>query len=174
MCLLASHRLHLKSNLANDDEPSTMANDNCRKTKWNETTKKNKIVKWNETVAPRIRAPEYTTGVVGMSVNIKCTVNAKPTPKVIFWRDHDGRIPVILGNNYRMQIDNDTEVRRWTRTRTHSTHTRAYTNTFARLLFTHHFYLVYVLCVFFSVGLFVRGYLVRACTISQNGSAHTP
>lgn len=46
-----------------------------------------------------------------MSVDIKCTVNAKPAPKVIFWRDHDGRIPVILGNNYRMKIDNDTEVR---------------------------------------------------------------
>lgn len=71
-------------------------------------------MKWNETVAPRIRAPEYTTGVVGMSVDIKCTVNAKPVPKVIFWRDHDGRIPVILGNNYRMKIDNDTEVRNGT------------------------------------------------------------
>lgn len=46
-----------------------------------------------------------------MSVDIKCKVNAKPTPKVIFWRDHNGRVPVILGNNYHMKIDNDTEVR---------------------------------------------------------------
>lgn len=68
-------------------------------------------VKWKwETVAPRIKSPEYATGVIGKTADIKCTVDAKPTPKVIFWRDHDGRIPVILGNNYRMKIDNDTEV----------------------------------------------------------------
>lgn len=74
-----------------------------------------------------------------MSVDIKCTVNAKPAPKVIFWRDHDGRIPVILGNNYRMKIDNDTEVRDASR-RTRIRHTP--------FLFPFRF------CDFFSLSLF--------------------
>lgn len=65
---------------------------------------------WGPTVAPHIEAPEYVTGILGKSANIKCVVSARPPPKMFFWRDHDGRVPVILGNNYQMKIDNYTEV----------------------------------------------------------------
>lgn len=66
--------------------------------------------KWNTSVAPHIEIPEYVTGILGKRVNIKCVVSARPRPKIFFWRDHDGRVPVILGNNYQMKIDNYTEV----------------------------------------------------------------
>lgn len=36
---------------------------------------------------------------------MKCTVKAKPAPKVIFWRDHEGRVPVIVGKNYEMTME---------------------------------------------------------------------
>lgn len=61
-------------------------------------------------VKPRIRAMEFVSGVLGGSVDLKCIVNAKPKPKVIFWRDHDGRVPVILGNNYKMFVNDSAEV----------------------------------------------------------------
>lgn len=61
-------------------------------------------------VKPRIRALEFVTGVLGGSVDLKCIVNAKPKPKVIFWRDHDGRVPVIPGNNYKMSTNDSSEV----------------------------------------------------------------
>lgn len=37
---------------------------------------------------------------VGNEVELRCMVDSKPEPKTIFWRDHDGRIPVIEGGNY--------------------------------------------------------------------------
>lgn len=41
---------------------------------------------------------------VGDEVELRCMVDSKPAPKTIFWRDHDGRIPVIQGGNYDISI----------------------------------------------------------------------
>lgn len=56
-------------------------------------------------VAPQIQASGITLALLGDRVDLKCTVKAKPAPKVIFWRDHEGRIPVIVGKNYEMTME---------------------------------------------------------------------
>lgn len=56
-------------------------------------------------VAPQIQASGITLALLGDRVDLKCTVKAKPTPKVIFWRDHEGRVPVIVGKNYEMTME---------------------------------------------------------------------
>lgn len=33
----------------------------------------------------------------GDTVTLECRVDAHPEPKMVFWRDHAGRIPVIQG-----------------------------------------------------------------------------
>lgn len=53
---------------------------------------------------PRLQASGIQVASVGDSVELKCTVKANPKPKMLFWRDHDGRIPVIQGANYDMLI----------------------------------------------------------------------
>ncbi|XP_037879473.1 Ig-like and fibronectin type-III domain-containing protein 2 [Glossina fuscipes] len=50
--------------------------------------------------APKIQAAGITVASVGNEVELRCMVDSKPAPKTIFWRDHDGRIPVIQGGNY--------------------------------------------------------------------------
>ena len=45
----------------------------------------------------------------GETVELKCTVKARPIPKTMFWKDHDGRVPVIQGGNYAMSMSNDVE-----------------------------------------------------------------
>lgn len=37
---------------------------------------------------------------------MRCTVDSKPAPKTIFWRDHDGRVPVPQGGNYYVSVSN--------------------------------------------------------------------
>ncbi|XP_023302537.2 Ig-like and fibronectin type-III domain-containing protein 1 [Lucilia cuprina] len=49
---------------------------------------------------PKIQAAGITVAAVGDEVELRCMVDSKPAPKTIFWRDHDGRIPVIQGGNY--------------------------------------------------------------------------
>ncbi|XP_037904934.1 Ig-like and fibronectin type-III domain-containing protein 1 isoform X1 [Hermetia illucens] len=56
---------------------------------------------------PRVEAHEIVVAYLGSEVDLKCTVKAKPIPKVIFWRDHDGRVPVIQGGNYDMSLIKD-------------------------------------------------------------------
>lgn len=56
-------------------------------------------------VAPQIQASGITLALLGDRVDLKCTVKAKPAPKVIFWRDHEGRVPVIVGKNYEMTME---------------------------------------------------------------------
>ncbi|XP_075164635.1 Ig-like and fibronectin type-III domain-containing protein 2 [Haematobia irritans] len=57
---------------------------------------------------PKIQAAGITVASVGNEVELRCMVNSKPKPKTIFWRDHDGRIPVIEGGNYHiMQRTNE-------------------------------------------------------------------
>ncbi|XP_018795157.1 PREDICTED: Ig-like and fibronectin type-III domain-containing protein 2 isoform X1 [Bactrocera latifrons] len=50
--------------------------------------------------APKITAAGITVASLGDEVELRCTVDAKPTPKTIFWRDHDGRVPVIQGGHF--------------------------------------------------------------------------
>ncbi|XP_062560024.1 Ig-like and fibronectin type-III domain-containing protein 1 [Armigeres subalbatus] len=65
--------------------------------------------KVNISFAPRIQASGITVASVGESVDLKCTVRARPIPKTMFWRDHDGRVPVIQGGNYAMSMKNDVD-----------------------------------------------------------------
>ncbi|XP_052873386.1 Ig-like and fibronectin type-III domain-containing protein 1 [Anopheles cruzii] len=65
--------------------------------------------KVNISFAPRIQAAGITVASVGESVDLRCTVRARPIPKTMFWRDHDGRVPVIQGGNYDMSMRNDVD-----------------------------------------------------------------
>lgn len=47
---------------------------------------------------------------IGDSVELKCTVKANPKPKMMFWRDHDGRVPVIQGANFDLNMTDDENV----------------------------------------------------------------
>lgn len=37
---------------------------------------------------------------LGDSVTLECKVEAQPEPKMIFWRSHEERTPVIQGGKY--------------------------------------------------------------------------
>ncbi|XP_068081772.1 Ig-like and fibronectin type-III domain-containing protein 2 [Anabrus simplex] len=49
---------------------------------------------------PHITASIITMAALGDSVVLECQVDAHPEPKMMFWRDHSGRIPVIQGGKY--------------------------------------------------------------------------
>lgn len=57
--------------------------------------------------APKIQANGITVAAVGDTVELKCLIKSKPVPKTMFWRDHEGRIPVIQSANYEMTMMND-------------------------------------------------------------------
>lgn len=57
--------------------------------------------------APKIQAAGITVASLGDNVELKCSIKSKPIPKTMFWRDHDGRIPVIQSANYEMTMMND-------------------------------------------------------------------
>lgn len=61
--------------------------------------------------APRIQPSGITLSLAGERVELKCVVKARPTPKVIFWRDSEGNQPVPLGSNYEMSTDSSSDVR---------------------------------------------------------------
>lgn len=46
----------------------------------------------------------------GDSVVLECAVDAQPKPKMMFWRDPDGRVPVIQGGKYEVDIIYSKEV----------------------------------------------------------------
>lgn len=56
---------------------------------------------------PKIQAAGITVASIGDSVELKCSIKSKPIPKTMFWRDHDGRVPVIQSANYEMTMMND-------------------------------------------------------------------
>lgn len=60
--------------------------------------------------APRIQPSGITLALLGERVELKCVVKARPAPKVIFWRDHEGHVPVPLGSNYEMTTDASSDV----------------------------------------------------------------
>lgn len=61
-------------------------------------------------VAPRIQPSGITLALLGDRVELKCVVKSKPSPKVIFWKDHEGAEPVPLGSNYEMTTDASSDV----------------------------------------------------------------
>lgn len=60
--------------------------------------------------APRLQAGGIKVASIGDSVELKCTVKANPKPKMLFWRDHDGRVPVIQGANFDLNMTDDENV----------------------------------------------------------------
>ncbi|EDW70342.2 Ig-like and fibronectin type-III domain-containing protein 1 [Drosophila virilis] len=55
---------------------------------------------------PKIQAAGITVASIGDEVELRCMVDSKPAPKTIFWRDHDGRVPVPQGGNYYVSVTN--------------------------------------------------------------------
>lgn len=49
---------------------------------------------------PHIQASGITMTTLGDSVTLECKVEAQPEPKMIFWRSHEDRTPVIQGGKY--------------------------------------------------------------------------
>lgn len=49
---------------------------------------------------PRITAQEVIHATEGGPATMECYVNAWPEPSLVWWRDPDGRVPVIHGGNY--------------------------------------------------------------------------
>ncbi|XP_023310369.1 Ig-like and fibronectin type-III domain-containing protein 1 isoform X2 [Anoplophora glabripennis] len=49
---------------------------------------------------PHIQASGITMTTLGDSVTLECRVEAQPEPKMIFWRNHEERTPVIQGGKY--------------------------------------------------------------------------
>ncbi|XP_030759730.1 Ig-like and fibronectin type-III domain-containing protein 1 isoform X2 [Sitophilus oryzae] len=55
---------------------------------------------------PTIQASGITMATIGDSVTLECKVEATPEPKMIFWRNHEDRTPVIQGGKYDINIVN--------------------------------------------------------------------
>ncbi|BFF96530.1 Ig-like and fibronectin type-III domain-containing protein 2 [Drosophila madeirensis] len=53
---------------------------------------------------PKIQAAGITVASLGDEIELRCTVDSKPAPKTIFWREKDGRVPVINGGNYFISV----------------------------------------------------------------------
>lgn len=49
---------------------------------------------------PHIQASGITMATLGDSVTLECKVDAYPEPKMMFWRNHEERRPVIQGGKY--------------------------------------------------------------------------
>lgn len=58
---------------------------------------------------PAIQASGITMAAAGDSVILECRVEALPKPTIAFWRDANGRTPVIDGPNYNIQLLSDPE-----------------------------------------------------------------
>ncbi|XP_046473967.1 Ig-like and fibronectin type-III domain-containing protein 2 isoform X1 [Neodiprion pinetum] len=60
---------------------------------------------------PHVTASVITVAALGDSVVLECKVEAYPEPKMLFWRDKSGRIPVIQGGKYNIHVQpsKDTE-----------------------------------------------------------------
>ncbi|XP_019771440.1 Ig-like and fibronectin type-III domain-containing protein 2 isoform X3 [Dendroctonus ponderosae] len=53
---------------------------------------------------PQINASGITMATIGDSVTLECRVEATPEPKMIFWRNHEDRTPVVQGGKYDIEI----------------------------------------------------------------------
>ncbi|CAK1550359.1 unnamed protein product [Leptosia nina] len=65
--------------------------------------------KINISHVPTIQASGITMAAAGDSVILECRVEALPKPTIAFWRDPNGRTPVIDGPNYSIQLVADPE-----------------------------------------------------------------
>ncbi|KAG6463259.1 hypothetical protein O3G_MSEX013776 [Manduca sexta] len=65
--------------------------------------------KINISHVPTIQASGITMAAAGDSVILECRVEALPKPTIAFWRDPNGRTPVIDGPNYTIQLQADPE-----------------------------------------------------------------
>ncbi|XP_013140886.1 PREDICTED: Ig-like and fibronectin type-III domain-containing protein C25G4.10 isoform X1 [Papilio polytes] len=65
--------------------------------------------KINISHVPTIQASGITMAAAGDSVILECRVEALPKPTIAFWRDPNGRTPVIDGPNYTIQLLADPE-----------------------------------------------------------------
>lgn len=54
---------------------------------------------------PQISAAGITIATHGDMVSLECVVDAHPEPKMMFWRDHSGRVPVIQGGQFDIHVD---------------------------------------------------------------------
>lgn len=43
--------------------------------------------------------------VLGDTVDLECTVEAQPEPKMLFWKDASGWMPVIQGGQYNIHVN---------------------------------------------------------------------
>lgn len=57
--------------------------------------------------APKIQAAGITVASINDFVELKCSIKSKPIPNSIFWRDQEGRVPVIASANYDIKMMND-------------------------------------------------------------------
>ncbi|XP_044737933.1 Ig-like and fibronectin type-III domain-containing protein 1 isoform X2 [Chrysoperla carnea] len=53
---------------------------------------------------PHIQASGITLATRGASVKLECKVDSFPAPKMLFWRDPVGRVPVIQGGHYDIKV----------------------------------------------------------------------
>ncbi|XP_013190125.1 Ig-like and fibronectin type-III domain-containing protein 1 isoform X2 [Amyelois transitella] len=65
--------------------------------------------KINISHVPSIQASGITMAAAGDSVILECRVEALPKPTIAFWRDPNGRTPVIDSPNYTIQLVADPE-----------------------------------------------------------------
>ncbi|XP_045488804.1 Ig-like and fibronectin type-III domain-containing protein 2 isoform X1 [Pieris rapae] len=65
--------------------------------------------KINISHVPTIQASGITMAAAGDAVILECRVEALPKPTIAFWRDPNGRTPVIDGPNYSIQLLADPE-----------------------------------------------------------------
>lgn len=65
--------------------------------------------KINISHVPIIQASGITMAAAGDAVILECRVEALPKPTIAFWRDPNGRTPVIDGPNYSIQLVADPE-----------------------------------------------------------------
>lgn len=54
---------------------------------------------------PHITAAGITMAVLGDTVDLECTVDAQPEPKMLFWKDASGWMPVIQGGQYNINVN---------------------------------------------------------------------
>lgn len=59
---------------------------------------------------PHITASGITIAAHGDTVTLECQVYAHPEPKMMFWRDYSGRVPVIQGGKHTIRITKSANV----------------------------------------------------------------
>lgn len=63
--------------------------------------------KINISFAPKIQAFGITVANIGETVDLKCMVRSVPQPKIMFWRDKDGKIPILSKGNFEISLKNN-------------------------------------------------------------------